>query len=113
MDDQVADGIQRFTLRITIRPTSLREAQICSGNRKSSSRPDSERRLMNPETINVASMAAYQPNPRMALYGAAKAFVLSLTEALWEESRGTGLRVIALSPGATPASRACIPRPAV
>ncbi|GAA1913934.1 SDR family NAD(P)-dependent oxidoreductase [Streptantibioticus ferralitis] len=51
--------------------------------------------------VNVASMAAYQPNPRMALYGAAKAFVLSLTEALWEESRGTGLRVLALSPGAT------------
>ncbi|MEV0181881.1 SDR family NAD(P)-dependent oxidoreductase [Streptomyces sp. NPDC050625] len=51
--------------------------------------------------VNVASMAAYQPNPRMALYGATKAFVLSLTEALWEESPGTGLRVLALSPGAT------------
>ncbi|MEU3302485.1 SDR family oxidoreductase [Streptomyces sp. NPDC006678] len=51
--------------------------------------------------VNVASMAAYQPNPRMAVYGATKAFVLSLTEALWEESRGTGLRVLALSPGAT------------
>ncbi|MGA5297451.1 SDR family oxidoreductase [Streptomyces sp. SCA2-2] len=51
--------------------------------------------------VNVASVAAYQPNPRMALYGATKAFVLSLTEALWEESRGTGLRVLALSPGAT------------
>ncbi|WP_328430319.1 SDR family NAD(P)-dependent oxidoreductase [Streptomyces sp. NBC_00443] len=51
--------------------------------------------------VNVASMAAYQPNPRMALYGATKAFVLSLTEAWWEESRGTGLRVLALSPGAT------------
>jgi uncharacterized protein len=51
--------------------------------------------------VNVASMAAYQPNPRMALYGATKVFVLSLTEALWEESRGTGLRVLALSPGAT------------
>ncbi|MDT3727762.1 SDR family NAD(P)-dependent oxidoreductase [Streptomyces sp. DSM 41972] len=50
--------------------------------------------------VNVASMAAYQPKPRMALYGATKAFVLSLTEALWEESRGTGLRVLALSPGA-------------
>ncbi|WP_425587580.1 SDR family NAD(P)-dependent oxidoreductase [Streptomyces shaanxiensis] len=45
--------------------------------------------------VNVASMAAYQPNPRMALYRATKAFVLSLTEALWEESRGTGLRVLA------------------
>jgi short-subunit dehydrogenase len=51
--------------------------------------------------INVASMAAYQPTPNMAVYGATKAFVLSFTEALWQESRGTGLRVLALSPGAT------------
>lgn len=51
--------------------------------------------------INVASMAAYQANPTMAVYGACKAFVLSLTEALWYEARGTGLRVLALSPGAT------------
>jgi len=46
-------------------------------------------------------MAAYQPTPTMAVYGATKAFVLSFTEALWYESRGTGLRVMALSPGAT------------
>ncbi|RJO71996.1 SDR family oxidoreductase [Nocardia panacis] len=51
--------------------------------------------------VNVASMAAYQPTPRMAVYGASKAFVLSFTEALWAESRGTGLRVLAVSPGAT------------
>jgi len=51
--------------------------------------------------INVASMAAYQANPNMAVYGAAKAFVLSFTEALWQESLTTGLRVLALSPGAT------------
>ena len=51
--------------------------------------------------INVASTAAYGPIPGMAVYGAAKAFVLSFTEALWHESRGTGLRVLALSPGAT------------
>jgi short-subunit dehydrogenase len=51
--------------------------------------------------VNVASMAAYQGNPTMAVYGATKAFVLSFTEALWYESRGTGLRVLALSPGAT------------
>ncbi len=51
--------------------------------------------------INVASMAAYQPVPNMAVYAAAKAFVLSFTEALWQESLGTGLRVLALSPGAT------------
>jgi len=51
--------------------------------------------------VNVASMAAYQGNPTMAVYGATKAFVLNLTEALWYESRGTGVRVLALSPGAT------------
>lgn len=51
--------------------------------------------------INVASTAAYQPDPTLAVYGATKAFVLSFTEALWYESRGTGLRVLALSPGAT------------
>ncbi len=51
--------------------------------------------------VNLASTAAYQPVPYMAVYGATKAFVLSFTEALWHESRGTGLRVMALSPGAT------------
>src|SRR5918997_5629410 len=52
--------------------------------------------------INVASMAAYQPIPNMAVYAAAKAFVLSFTEALWQESLGTGLRVILLSLGGHP-----------
>lgn len=51
--------------------------------------------------LNLASLAAYQADPTMAVYGATKAFVLSFTEALWYESRGTGLRVMALSPGAT------------
>ena len=51
--------------------------------------------------INVASTAAYQPVPSMAVYGATKAFVLSFTEALWNEAKPTGLRVLALSPGAT------------
>jgi short-subunit dehydrogenase len=51
--------------------------------------------------INVASMAAYTPTPRMAVYGAAKAFVLSFTESLWAETRATGVTVFALSPGAT------------
>ncbi len=51
--------------------------------------------------VNVTSMAAYQPTPRMAVYGAAKAFMLSFTESLWAELRGSGLTVFALSPGAT------------
>lgn len=51
--------------------------------------------------INIASMAAYTPTPRMAVYGAAKAFVLSFTESLWAETRASGVTVFALSPGAT------------
>ncbi|CAN5720364.1 SDR family oxidoreductase [soil metagenome] len=51
--------------------------------------------------INVASTAAFQPTPGMAVYGATKAFVLSFTEALWQETRSTGVRVLALCPGAT------------
>ncbi|UTP28080.1 SDR family NAD(P)-dependent oxidoreductase [Streptomyces rapamycinicus] len=51
--------------------------------------------------VNVASMAAYTPIPAMAVYAACKAFVLSFTEALWYESRGTGLRVLSLAPGLT------------
>lgn len=51
--------------------------------------------------VNVASMAAYLPGPDMAVYSAAKAFVLSFTEALWYESRATGLRVLSLAPGLT------------
>jgi short-subunit dehydrogenase len=51
--------------------------------------------------VNVASTAGFQPIPRMAVYGATKAFVLSFTEALWYEAKGSGLRVLALCPGAT------------
>jgi short-subunit dehydrogenase len=51
--------------------------------------------------LNVASAAAFQPIPSMAVYAATKAFVLSLTEALSEEVRGTGVTVTALCPGLT------------
>jgi uncharacterized protein len=51
--------------------------------------------------INVSSMAAFQPSPYNATYGATKAFVNSFTEALYEELRGTGVRVLALCPGFT------------
>lgn len=52
--------------------------------------------------INVASVAAFQPIPRFATYAASKAFVLSLSEALWDENRRAGVRVLALCPGAVP-----------
>lgn len=51
--------------------------------------------------LNVASTAAFQPGPRMAVYFATKAFVLSFTEALHEEYKGHGIRVTALCPGPT------------
>jgi hypothetical protein len=51
--------------------------------------------------LNVASIAAFQPGPLMAIYYASKAFVLSFSEALWEEARGTGVKVSCLCPGAT------------
>jgi hypothetical protein len=51
--------------------------------------------------INVASTAAFQPIPFMAVYGATKAFVLSFSEALWGELVGSGVTVLALAPGAT------------
>ena len=51
--------------------------------------------------INVASTAAFQAVPFMATYAATKAFVLSFSEALWEENRAFGIRVMALCPGVT------------
>lgn len=51
--------------------------------------------------LNVASLASYLPGPGMAIYYATKAFVLSLSEALWEETRGTGVTVTAMCPGFT------------
>jgi short-subunit dehydrogenase len=51
--------------------------------------------------LNVASIAAYQAGPNMAVYYATKAFVLSFTEALHEEVCGTNLHVSCLCPGPT------------
>lgn len=51
--------------------------------------------------LNVASTAAFQPGPKQAVYCATKAYVLSFTEALAEEVRGSGVRVCCLAPGAT------------
>lgn len=51
--------------------------------------------------LNVASSIAFQPAPYQATYGASKAFVLSFSQALRAETRGTGVRVTALCPGPT------------
>ncbi|MGY8990899.1 MAG: SDR family NAD(P)-dependent oxidoreductase [Rhodospirillales bacterium] len=51
--------------------------------------------------INVASIVGFTPYPPAAVYGATKAFVLSLTEALWQQYRAQDIYVMALCPGAT------------
>jgi short-subunit dehydrogenase len=51
--------------------------------------------------LNVASTAAFQPGPKMAVYFATKAYVLSFTEALHEELKPHGIKVTALCPGPT------------
>jgi short-subunit dehydrogenase/uncharacterized protein YndB with AHSA1/START domain len=51
--------------------------------------------------LNVASTIAFQPAPFQAVYGASKAFVLSFSQALWAEARGSGVAVTALCPGPT------------
>ena len=51
--------------------------------------------------LNVASTAAFQPGPKMAVYFASKAFVLSLSEALHEELKPHGVKVSCLCPGPT------------
>jgi uncharacterized protein len=51
--------------------------------------------------INVASTTAFQAVPYMATYAATKAFVLSFSEALWDENRKHGVHVMAVCPGVT------------
>lgn len=51
--------------------------------------------------LNVASTAAFQPGPSMAVYFATKAYVLSFSVALSEELRGTGIKVTCVCPGPT------------
>lgn len=59
------------------------------------------RRKKSGGILNVASTASFQPGPLMACYYATKAYVLSFSEALHEELRGTGVAVSALCPGPT------------
>jgi short-subunit dehydrogenase len=49
--------------------------------------------------LNLGSLIAFQPVPFQATYGATKAFVLSFTESIHEELRGTGVTITALCPG--------------
>lgn len=51
--------------------------------------------------LNIASTAGVQPVPLMAVYGASKAFVLSFSQAVWQEAKPHGVKVLALAPGFT------------
>jgi short-subunit dehydrogenase len=51
--------------------------------------------------LNIASTGAYVPSPGLAAYSASKAYVVSLSRALWSEARKSGVRVVAVSPGPT------------
>ena len=53
------------------------------------------------KVLNIASTAAFLPGPNMAVYYASKAYVLSFSEALAQEVRGSGVTVSVLCPGAT------------
>jgi short-subunit dehydrogenase len=53
------------------------------------------------KVLNVASTAAFQPGPTMAVYYATKSYVLFLSEALYKELQGTGVHVTCLCPGST------------
>ncbi len=55
----------------------------------------------NGKIMNVASTAAFQPGPLMSVYFATKAYVLHFTEALANETKGTGISVYAFCPGPT------------
>ncbi|MGA2061557.1 MAG: SDR family oxidoreductase [Thermoguttaceae bacterium] len=60
--------------------------------------------------LNVGSTAGFQPGPNMAVYYAAKAYVLSFTEALAEELAGTKIKVTCLAPGPTATGFAALAR---
>ena len=60
--------------------------------------------------LNVGSVAGFMPGPNMAVYFATKAFVMSFSEALYEELRGTGVTVTDLCPGPTETNFSAVAR---
>ena len=54
--------------------------------------------------LNISSLAAFQPGPLMAIYYASKAYILSFSEAIANELKGTGVTVTVLCPGQTKTS---------
>ena len=87
---QRIDDIQNMTNLNIIAPTALSHHFIGRMIKQGAGR-----------ILNVASVASFQPVPSMSAYAATKAYVLSLTESLSEECRGSGVYITALCPGLT------------
>ena len=87
---QRIDDIQNMTNLNIIAPTALCHHFIGRMIKQGAGR-----------VLNVASVASFQPVPSMSAYAATKAYVLSLTESLSEECRGSGVYITALCPGLT------------
>ena len=85
-----ADQVQRLIQLNVTAPTQLMHGLIPAMKARRRGR-----------ILNVASMGAFHPVPGLAQYGAAKAYLLLLTEALSEELRGSGVSLTALCPGVT------------
>ena len=88
--EQRIDDIQNMTNLNIIAPTALCHHFIGRMIKQGAGR-----------ILNVASVASFQPVPSMSAYAATKAYVLSLTESLSEECRGSGVYITALCPGLT------------
>ena len=78
---------------INVNITALTELSICCGKTMA--------RRGRGGIINISSVAGTLPGPHMAVYYATKAYILSFTEALAAEMKGTGVQVTVLAPGVT------------
>jgi short-subunit dehydrogenase len=88
--EQSIEDIQNMTNLNIIAPTTLCHHFISRMIKQGAGR-----------ILNVASVASFQPVPSLSAYAATKAYVLSLTESLSEECRGSGVYIAALCPGLT------------
>lgn len=92
VDADVARELEQLTLNVQVL-TALTHALLPDLIATAGKHPHSA------ALVNLASTAAFQPVPHMSVYGATKAYVLSFTQALWYETRPTGLKVTAVCPG--------------
>lgn len=86
-------GIDKYREMISLNILSLTELTYCFGKEMV--------KRGKGRILNVASMAGLQPDPNFAVYGATKAYVISISEAIHKEFENTGVTVTVLSPGPT------------